>query len=89
MQITGDVSGQLLGSSFGSLIDNAKKHKKDLGDDFLSVEHLILSFYKDKRFGHQLLKNLQISEEQLNNAVLDVRGNQRVTDQSKCTLVSQ
>ncbi|XP_078438980.1 chaperone protein ClpB3, mitochondrial-like [Wolffia australiana] len=81
-KVTGDTSGQILGSSFGSLIDNAKKHKKDLKDDFLSVEHLILSYGNDKRFGKQLLKDLQLSEEQLKDAILAVRGNQRVTDQN-------
>ncbi|CAA6661666.1 unnamed protein product [Spirodela intermedia] len=81
-KVTGDISGPILGSSLGSLIDSAKKHKKDLADDFLSVEHLILSFHNDKRFGLQLLKNLQLSEEQLKDAILAVRGNQRVTDQN-------
>ena len=65
-----------------SLLDNAKKHKKDLGDEFLSVEHLLLAFYSDKRFGEQLFKNLHLSQKELKDSILAVRGNQRVTDQS-------
>lgn len=68
-------------------MDNAKKYKKDLGDDFLSVEHIMLAFCSDKRFGEQLFKNLQLSEKDLKDTVLAVRGNQRVTDQSTVTLV--
>ncbi|MQL75935.1 hypothetical protein Taro_008323 [Colocasia esculenta] len=80
-KVIGDTSGPILGSSFRLLLENAKKHKKDLGDDFVSVEHLVMAFHSDKRFGQQLLKNLQLSEKELNDAVLAVRGNQRVTDQ--------
>lgn len=54
-----------------------------MGDDFLSVEHFVLAFHSDKRFGQQLFKNLQLSEKDLKDAVQAVRGNQRVTDQSK------
>ena len=65
------------------ILDNARKHKKEMGDDFLSVEHFVLAFHSDKRFGQQLFKNLQLSEKDLKDAVQAVRGNQRVTDQSK------
>ncbi|XP_020265720.1 chaperone protein ClpB3, mitochondrial [Asparagus officinalis] len=81
-KVTGGTSGPIIGSSFSNLLDNAKKHKKDLGDDFLSVEHFILAFYSDKRFGEQLFKNLQLSEKALKDAVSALRGNQRVTDQN-------
>lgn len=65
------------------ILDTARKHKKEMGDDFLSVEHFVLAFHSDKRFGQQLFKNLQLSEKDLKDAVQAVRGNQRVTDQSK------
>lgn len=53
-----------------------------MGDSFLSVEHLVLAFPLDKRFGQKLLKNLQVNETALKDAVDAVRGTQRVTDQS-------
>lgn len=71
-----------MGSHLISLLDNARKQKKAMEDDYLSVEHLLLAFLLDKRFGQQLLKNLQLGEKELKEAVLAVRGNQRVTDQS-------
>ena len=48
---------------------------------YVSVEHLLLAFHSDKRFGQQLFKNLQLSEKALKDAVQAVRGSQRVTDQ--------
>lgn len=80
--MVGDTSGPILGSNLKAVLDNAKKNKKDFGDDFLSVEHLMLSFLSDKRFGQQLFKNLQLGEKELKEAILAIRGNKKVTDQS-------
>ncbi|XP_038710535.1 chaperone protein ClpB4, mitochondrial-like isoform X2 [Tripterygium wilfordii] len=71
-----------MGPSFASFLDKARTHKKEMGDDFVSVEHLVLAFISDKRFGQQLLKKLQLSDKDLKEAVKAVRGSQRVTDQN-------
>ncbi|XP_061365242.1 chaperone protein ClpB4, mitochondrial isoform X1 [Gastrolobium bilobum] len=81
-KITGDTTGPLIGSHLSSLLDNSRKHKKEMGDDYVSVEHFLLAFHSDKRFGQQLFKNLQLSEKTLKDAVQAVRGTQRVTDQN-------
>ncbi|KAM7274662.1 hypothetical protein ACFE04_016528 [Oxalis oulophora] len=81
-KVTGDTSGPVVGTHLGLLLDNARKHKKEMGDDFVSVEHFVLSFPSDKRFGQQLFKNLQLSDKDLKDAVTAVRGNQKVTDQN-------
>lgn len=61
---------------------NARNYKKEIGDDFVSVEHLVLAFPLDKRFGKQLFSNLQLSEKSLKDVVQVVRGSQKVTDQN-------
>ncbi|KAH6757883.1 casein lytic proteinase B4 [Perilla frutescens var. hirtella] len=81
-KVSGDTSGPIVGSHFASLLDNARKLKKEMGDSFLSVEHLVLAFPSDKRFGQNLFKNLGLSDKALKDAVDAVRGSQRVTDQN-------
>ncbi|KAK4274489.1 hypothetical protein QN277_017698 [Acacia crassicarpa] len=81
-KVTGDTSGPMMGSHLVSLLDNARKYKKEMGDGYISVEHFLLAFLSDKRFGQQLFKNLNISEEILKDAIQAVRGSQRVTDQN-------
>ncbi|KAI3469087.1 hypothetical protein Pfo_025750 [Paulownia fortunei] len=81
-KVSGDTTGPILGSHFSSLLDNARKFKNEMGDSFLSVEHLVLAFPLDKRFGQQLFKILQLTEKALKDAVQAVRGSQRVTDQN-------
>ncbi|KAE8056288.1 hypothetical protein FH972_013074 [Carpinus fangiana] len=81
-KVIGDTSGPIIGSHLSNLLDIARKRKKEMGDDFLSVEHLVLAFPSDKRFGQQLFSDLQLNEKDLKDAVQAVRGSQRVTDQN-------
>lgn len=81
-KVTGGTSGPVIGSHFSSILDNSHRHKKEMGDEYVSVEHLLLAFHSDKRFGQQLFKNLQLSEKTLKDAVQAIRGSQRVTDQN-------
>lgn len=80
-KVTGD-SGPVLGSHFASLLERAGKYKKEMKDEFVSVEHLLLACHSDQRLGQQLFKNSNLSEKDLREAIQAVRGNQRVTDQN-------
>ena len=53
-------------------VSNAQKYQKDLGDDFLSVEHLLLA----------MNDRLDIGSEELLVVLKDVRGSHRITDQN-------
>ena len=53
-------------------VSNAESYQKDLGDDFLSVEHLLLA----------MNDRLDVGSEELLMALKDVRGSHRITDQN-------
>ncbi|XP_024382965.1 chaperone protein ClpB3, chloroplastic [Physcomitrium patens] len=80
-KVLGDTSGSMLGRDLEGLIEKARGHRKDYGDSFVSVEHLVLAFTQDKRFGQQLYKDFQLSAKTLNAAIQSIRGSQKVTDQ--------
>ena len=71
-----------LGSSLSTLLDRADSYRQDFGDDYISIEHLVLGYVKDKRFGQDLLKAFGVSEHSLKQAIEQIRGNQKVTDQN-------
>lgn len=71
----------MLGRDLEALIDRARSSKKGMGDSFVSVEHLLLGFIEDKRFGQQLLKDFKLTRQALDKAITAVRGKQNVTDQ--------
>jgi ATP-dependent Clp protease ATP-binding subunit ClpB len=71
-----------LGQSLDTLLDRADKFRKDFEDEFISVEHLILAYPQDNRFGKSLFKEFGLTEKQLKEVIKQVRGNQKVTDQN-------
>jgi len=71
-----------LGKSLDSLLDRAEKTRKEFGDDFISIEHLVLAYTQDDRFGKALYQEFGLSETKLKEIIQQVRGSQKVTDQN-------
>ena len=71
----------MLGRDLEALIQRAREYKKEYGDSFVSVEHLVLGFTQDQRFGRQLFRDFQISQQALKSAIESIRGRQSVIDQ--------
>ncbi|MCU0544667.1 MAG: ATP-dependent chaperone ClpB [Oscillatoriaceae cyanobacterium Prado104] len=81
-KVSGSGSNVYLGRSLDSLLDRAETYRKDYGDDFISIEHLILAYVKDDRFGKNLLQEFKLDEAKLKDIIAQVRGNNKVTDQN-------
>jgi ATP-dependent Clp protease ATP-binding subunit ClpB len=78
------VSGSevYLASSANSTIQKAQSYLKEFKDEFVSVEHLLLGILAagDKVSG--FLKDSGVNEKDLKKAIVELRGNSRVTDQN-------
>lgn len=81
-KISGSGGNVYLGRSLDTLLDRAETYRKDYGDEFISVEHLILGYVKDDRFGRNLLQEFKLDEARLKDIITQVRGNNKVTDQN-------
>ncbi|MEA5450600.1 ATP-dependent chaperone ClpB [Leptolyngbya sp. CCNP1308] len=81
-KVSGSGSSVYLGKSLDTLLDRADRYKKDYGDEYISIEHLILAYPGDTRFGKALFQELGLSEAKLKQAIQDIRGTQKVTDQN-------
>ncbi|KAF0652494.1 ATP-dependent chaperone ClpB [Cyanobium sp. Copco_Reservoir_LC18] len=71
-----------LGKGLNAVLDRAEALKKEFQDSYIAVEHLVLALAGDDRCGRQLLSQAGTDERRLREAVLAVRGSQRVTDQN-------
>ena len=60
----------------------AESHAKGLGDEYISTEHLLLALAEDNGRAGQALRAVGASSERLLQALAEVRGPHRVTDQS-------
>ncbi len=75
-------SGQLhLSNDLRQTLDAAQKDMALLKDEFLSAEHYLLALLGSNDPAARLLKDFQVTRERLMQALQQVRGNQRVTDQ--------
>src|SRR3972149_6060209 len=73
---------QQISNNMAKLFDAASAEAKNLKDEFISTEHLLLALTKDNGKAGQLLKDNGISHDEVLTALIDVRGTQRVTSQN-------
>ena len=73
--------GQMyIGQNLNNVLVHAEDEAKQMGDEYVSVEHLFLALLKyASRDMKQLFKELGIDKEKFLQALSTVRGNQRVT----------
>lgn len=74
------VSGQYLSNASKSVMDVAMKKASDMGDEYISSEHLLLAILNSGGEEAKLLKSFGVTESQVNEIVKDFRGNQKVDD---------
>ena len=81
-KVSGSGSNVYIGRSLDSLLDRAQAYRQEFGDEYISIEHLMLAFAKDDRFGKALFQEFKLDEAKLKNIIAQIRGSQKVTDQN-------
>jgi len=78
------VSGgdMTLSREAGKTVNEASIIAKDMKDEFVSLEHLLLAIFKSKSSIAQALKDQGVNEQQLKAAMLELRKGERVTSAS-------
>ena len=64
------------------VLADAEDEARQLKDDFISVEHVLLAAVEESGAAGRILKELGVSREKLMQALREVRGTQRVTSQN-------
>ncbi len=81
-KVSGSSSSVYLGRSLDTLLDRADGYRQEFKDEYISIEHLLLAYAKDDRFGKSLFQEFGLDEAKLKNIIKQIRGNQKVTDQN-------
>lgn len=74
------VSGQYLSNASKELFDIAQKEGNKLGDEYISSEHILMGMVSTKGEVANLLKDQNVTKENILKVLKDVRGNQTVDD---------
>lgn len=83
-KITGAGAGnQYISSSLTQLFEYALKEAHQLKDEYVSTEHLLLGILDTKQStAAKILQSQGVTKEEIYKALKDIRGRQRVTDQT-------
>jgi ATP-dependent Clp protease ATP-binding subunit ClpB len=76
------LGNQQISSALGQVFESAQKEAQQLKDEYISTEHLLLGLLDAKSSVKKLLTDQGVTKEDIYKALKDVRGSQRVTDQT-------
>lgn len=65
-----------------SALDKAMDYAKKMGDQYVSIEHLLLGILASKSSASQILKDARVSENELQQAISELRKGSNVNSQS-------
>ncbi len=68
--------------AFNQIVLDAQNRADKMGDEYLSVEHLLLSLASVQSDAKEILRLNSIEPKQIEEALKDVRGGEKITDQS-------
>jgi ATP-dependent Clp protease ATP-binding subunit ClpB len=79
----GKASGQMMPDpALNQIVLDAQNKADSMGDEYLSVEHLLLSLATVASDAREVLRLNSVSEKQIEKAIKDIRGGEKITDQS-------
>jgi ATP-dependent Clp protease ATP-binding subunit ClpB len=84
-KVTGGATGAdqiYVTNRLSRLLTTAEEQAKRLKDDYVSIEHLLLAAADDQGTAGRLLREFGLTKDRLMKALVEVRGNQRVTNQN-------
>ena len=81
-RVSGGTGERYLGTELRSVLDGAEMQMKSLKDEFVSAEHYLLALTEARTPAAQMLKESGVTHARMLQALQQVRGSQRVTDQN-------
>ncbi|MFN5857694.1 MAG: Clp protease N-terminal domain-containing protein, partial [Pseudanabaenaceae cyanobacterium] len=78
----GKIDQLYLGRSLELWLDYAEAARVEFGDEYISVEHLLIGLADDDRIGKRICRDLSVSRKSIEKTIKDIRGNQVITDQN-------
>ncbi len=79
-QVTGSAGQTYITPRLKKLIEAAEAEAETLKDEYVSTEHLLLAMVQDAGETGKILKDTGVSRDKILNALVSIRGSQRITD---------
>ena len=81
-KVSGNASDPYTGRDFSGVLIAAKQKAEEMKDEYISTEHLFLAIYETAKDCAAVLNECGVTKEGILKALMEVRGNQRVTNEN-------
>ncbi|TVQ37812.1 MAG: ATP-dependent chaperone ClpB [Spirochaetaceae bacterium] len=81
-KVYGDSAEMRMSPALSRVLTAAESEARDLKDEYVSTEHLLLAMMSDSSDLARVLREAGVSKDRILSALQSMRGNQRVTDQN-------
>lgn len=82
-KVQGADSDLRVSQALQGILESAQKEATTLKDEYISTEHLLIACTEDKKGKvGEVLRNAGATKDKILKALVDIRGNQRITDQN-------
>ncbi|MFB6181867.1 MAG: ATP-dependent chaperone ClpB [Candidatus Magasanikbacteria bacterium] len=71
-----------MSKSMAYIIKNAQKESKEMGDEYISVEHILLAFLSNQNPISEELSNKKVQYDDVKQVINDIRGNRKIESPS-------
>jgi ATP-dependent Clp protease ATP-binding subunit ClpB len=79
-RVTGDVDKQYLSGEANKVLSKARQLAKEMGDEFIPIELILLALIQSNDRTARLLKEMGVTDENLRKTIQDLRKGKKVTD---------
>jgi len=81
-KVTGQSAQVYISQQLKDVLNSSIKEAERLKDEYVSTEHILISMAQSTGKVEELLKKLGVTRDRIYKVLVEVRGNQRVTDQN-------
>jgi len=81
-KVTGGAAQLYISNELNNILDDSFKEARQLKDEYVSTEHILISMAQSKGKIGELLKESGVTKDRVYQILVEIRGNQRITDQN-------
>jgi ATP-dependent Clp protease ATP-binding subunit ClpB len=81
-KVTGGTAQLYISNDLNNILDDSFKEARQLKDEYVSTEHILISMAQSKGKIGGLLKESGVTKDRIYQILVEIRGSQRITDQN-------
>ncbi len=81
-KVSGAPAQIFMGSELNNILNDAFKEARQLKDEYVSTEHILIAMAQSSGKVGEILKQYRITRDRIYQILVEIRGNQRITDQN-------